>query len=803
MPRFLSPLAFLAGLAVIAWVGAGYLGSHLLALGVTLVIAAFYAMGALELHRFRQATATLVQAVAALGTPPASLAAWLETLHPSLRPAVRLRIEGQRVALPGPSMTPYLAGLLVLLGMLGTFLGMVVTLNGTGAALAGTTDLQAMRSALSQPVQGLGLAFGTSVAGVAASAMLGLVSALYRRERAQAALALDTHIATTLRPFSAAHQREQGFRLMEQQAAAMPQIVERLQTLMERMEQQHEALAQRLAAGQTEFHAQAAGAYTALAESVDRSLTRSLTDSAKTAAAAIQPVVEATMAQIARETGALHDTLGQSVQRQLDGLTIGFERTTAGVAQTWQGALDIHQRSSQALAAELRDMLAGVAEGFEQRSAALVDGVAQRLDGTAERLSQAWGGALDQQRETGEALALHTREALGRAADSFERQAAALVRSVDGAAVGHRTAVDAVAEQFGQRSEALVEGVAARLDGIATQLSQRWGEALDAQRAAGEQLAARNEQALAAAAGGFGEQAAALLQTVDRAHDELQATLAARDVQRLDAWAQSLAQLADGLKASWQEAGAQTARQQAEICDTLARTARDISAQTEAHAQGTIAEIGRLVETAAQAPRAAAEVIAELRQKLSDSMVRDNAMLEERTRILDTLATLLDAVNHASTEQRAAIDALVGASSEVLQRAGDRFAETIDAQGGRFAETVDAQGERLAAVSAQVTGSAVEVASLGEAFGAAVEQFGSASERLTGSLQRIEGALDKSMARSDEQLAYYVAQAREVVDLSILSQKQILDDLQQLAARPPVRVEQAATGATATADSEA
>ena len=53
-------------------------------------------------------------------------------LHPSLRNAVRLRIEGERVGLPGPALTPYLAGLLVLLGMLGTFLGMVVTLNGTG-----------------------------------------------------------------------------------------------------------------------------------------------------------------------------------------------------------------------------------------------------------------------------------------------------------------------------------------------------------------------------------------------------------------------------------------------------------------------------------------------------------------------------------------------------------------------------------------------------------------------------------------------------------------------------------------------
>jgi hypothetical protein len=46
-------------------------------------------------------------------------------------------------------------------------------------------------------------------------------------------------------------------------------------------------------------------------------------------------------------------------------------------------------------------------------------------------------------------------------------------------------------------------------------------------------------------------------------------------------------------------------------------------------------------------------------------------------------------------------------------------------------------------------------------------------------LQRIEQAIEKSMTRSDEQLAYYVAQAREMIDLSIGSQKDVLEALQQ------------------------
>ena len=41
------------------------------------------------------------------------------------------------------------------------------------------------------------------------------------------------------------------------------------------------------------------------------------------------------------------------------------------------------------------------------------------------------------------------------------------------------------------------------------------------------------------------------------------------------------------------------------------------------------------------------------------------------------------------------------------------------------------------------------------------------------------------MARSDEQLAYYVAQAREVIDLSLMSQKQIVEDLQQRSVKQP------------------
>ncbi len=670
MNRFLYHAAFSVGLAAVCWMGIGHIGSNPLALAMTVLIGAFYLMGAIELHRFQQATSSLSQALMGMPDPLPSLGPWLIQVHPSLQNAVRLRIEGERLGLPGPAMTPYLAGLLVLLGMLGTFLGMVVTLNGTGIALESATDLQAIRASLAAPVKGLGLAFGTSVAGVAASAMLGLMSTLARRERLHTAQMLDTKIATTLRVFSLAHQREESFKLLQRQAEAMPVLVDRLQAMMAQMERQSHDLSARLMDNQDAFYAKAEAAYAGLASSVGQSLKESLTDSARIAGATIQPVVEATMAGIARETTSLQGAVASTVQRQLDGLSTRFDATTSAVADIWKTALAQHELTSQHLSKDLRTSLDHFAETFEQRSASLVNAVAETHEG--------------QSRQT--------------------------------------------------------------------------------------------HQALAAAGASFEQHAAALLRTVDKVHVDLQAQMASRDQQRLAAWTQALESMAVSLQKEWQQAGTQTLGQQQQICKTLEQTARDMATQAQTHASHTIAEISRLVQAAAEAPRAAAEVIAELREKLSDSMARDNSILEERSRIVETLGTLLDALNHASSEQRGAIDTLVASSAALLERVSTRFTEKVDTQ-----------TEKMADVAAQITGSAVEVSSLGEAFGFAVQLFNQSNDKLMAHLQRIEASLSKSITRSDEQLAYYVAQAREIIDLSIMSQKQIVEDLQQLSsARAPL-----------------
>jgi hypothetical protein len=775
MSRYLNIVVFLVGLAAVCWIGAGYVGSNPLAFAVTLLIGACYLAGALELQRYSQATSTLTRAVADLSGPPPELGVWLDRLHPGLRNAVRLRIEGERAALPGPALASYLVGLLVLLGMLGTLLGMVATLRGTGMALESATDLQAIRDSLAAPVRGLGFAFGTSIAGVATSAMLGLLSALCRRERIDAGQMLDVKIATTLRIYSQTHQREETFKLLQRQAEGMPELVDRLQMMMATVEQQNLAVNAQQIASQDAFHAKTEATYARLASSVERSLKESVADSTRAAGAALQPVMEATMAGLARETASLHATVTHAVQQQLDGLSSGFEASTTTVAGIWNQALEGHQRSSEALVQQLRTSLDRFTETFEQRSAGLLEGVSARLDATAGNVSAAWNEALSRQERAGEKLANHNQQALAAAAATFEQHSTSLLRTVG---QSHADLQGELASRDEQRLAVWTE----TLGSMAATLSREWEQA-------GTRTASRQQEmcdTLAQTARDISAQTQAhasnTIAEIDRlvqaaseapkAAANLQAELASRDQQRLAAWTETLASMAATLSREWEQTGTRTASRQQEICDALEQTARELSAQTQAHTSSTIAEIERLVQAASEAPKAAAEVVAELRQKLSDSMVRDTAMLEERSRLLATLETLLDAVNHASTEQRSAVDALVATSAGLLERVGAQFADKVEAETGK-----------LGAVAAQVTGSAVEVASLGEAFGMAVQVFGDSNEKLVTHLQRIEVALDKSLARSDEQLAYYVAQAREVIDLSMMSQKQIVEDLQQLAGR--------------------
>jgi hypothetical protein len=737
MNRNISIFAFALGLSAVAWVIATYIGGSSIALAVSCLIAIVYVTGAAEMRRYHRDTVSLARALAEIPDDLAHLGAWLQGVPSALQNTVRLRIEGERVALPGPSITPYLVGLLVLLGMLGTFLGMVITLNGAVLALESTTDLQTIRAALAAPVKGLGVAFGTSVAGVATSAMLGLISALCRRERLQIGQLLDSKIASVLRDFSFAHQRQETFKALQSQAQVLPALVDRLDAMMTQMAEQNRLLGDHLLAGQQRFHDEAKGIYTELAQSVDQSLKTSLRDSATLAAETIQPVVSATMSGIAEEARGLNDKLFGTVESQLDSLSRQFAQTVSGLGENWNQALVRHEQATEAQQQHLQSVLNAYADTFEQRSSSLIAQVADT-----------WKEALTSVENNHAALATELKTTHAAFAQTTQDQQTELT----------------------QRMATQLDGIATRLEGGVNAVAETWNAALAKHEQASERMVQALDQTQATLAESFAQRAAGLLSEMSAMQLTWQQDWASGEQARQATFSGALIEMAGKLESQWQQAGNATLAQQEEITRTLGDTARELVGAVQRQAETTIAEVTRLMQTAAEAPKAAAEVIGQLRHELSASMARDNSLLEERSRIMETLGTLLDAINHASSEQRGAIDALVKSSADLLERVGEQFAAKVDNEAGKLGD-----------IGASIAGGALEVASLGEAFGHAVGLFSESNDKMLSAMQRIETALAKSLTRSDEQLAYYVAQAREVIDLSIMSQKQIVDDLQRAA----------------------
>lgn len=652
MSRLLFAGAFLLGALVVAWIGAGFIHSNALALAVTAVIGVVYLIGFAELYQFRRVTDSLGRGLTALPEQPCDsgerLDAWLGELHPSLRHLLRRRVQGHRVALPAPGVTSYLVGLLVMLGLLGTFVGLVDTLRGAVQALEASTDLAAIRAGIAAPMRGLGLAFGTSVAGVASSAMLGLGSALSRRDRLQLVSRLDAGVDAVFGTLSLDHGRLTAFRALERQADSLPAVAARLDALAERLEQRSAALDARLGEGQERFHAAAERSYAELAASVDRSLRDSLVQSGRMAADGVRPVVAEAMAGIGAAAAQTQARLEDLARTQLDVLVSGFEQATHGVLAS-----------------------------FEQSSAAWIE---RQAAADSDRL-QHWAAGL-------EAAGARSREQT-------------------------REALSALSEEFGRVGAGQREAFAS---------------------------AARASAALAAEISGQWQQAG------ERA-DRLTATLA-------DELAALRAQ---------EERSAQAAAERLAALETSA------AARLDALGRSLEQPMARLMAVAAEAPRAAAELVAELRQQSTRTIERDNHLLDERRQVMASLSGLAQSLTEATAGQRAAVEHLVASSAELLEAAGARLAGQV--------------GSELSAVVAateQVGASAAELASLGEAFGLAVNLFAESSASVVDKLDGIEQALERATARSDEQMGYYVAQAREIIDHSLLAQQDVIEQLRRL-----------------------
>ena len=757
MTRLLFATAFLLGALAVGWMGIGFVGSDALALTVTVVIGIAYTIGFIELVQYRQATSTLSTSLSGLSSNPEKITVldeWLIKLDTSLQNSVRLRIEGERVGLPAPVLTPYLVGLLVMLGLLGTFVGMVDTLQGAVLALEGSTELQAIRAGLAAPIKGLGLAFGTSVAGVAASAMLGLSSTLSRRDRMLATRFLDTTISTQFRKFSLIHNRQETYRALQDQAHSLPEVAEKLQLMATQMERMGDNLGEKLIANQALFHDSVTRIYSDLAASVGSSLNESLAQSGRLAGESIAPIVKDAMVEISGEirSGAqeTHEQLTLAAQKQLEKLSERFAHTSEGVAKAWKDGLSAHERSNEALIGSVSSALTNVNGQFENTAITILESLDQTTASWAERQALNDKQRLDLWTESFEQAQQQATTKLTETSETFAGE----LRKVTDVQQSSIMSMTEEWQRSGERSLAQQELISKTLeqtsrdltDNVQTTSTQLMGEISNLVKSSEDLILTRIETE----------------ETWLKGHGE-----------RMDNLTVTLKTELEALRTTEENRGQAAVERLSELESTVATHLASLGNALEE-------PMTRLIQTASETPRAAAEVIEHLRKEISNNIERDNSLLEERHRIMGDLNTLFSSLEQTSTGQRDAVEMLVTSSAAMLKDVGSQFTDHVESE----VSVLSGIAENLAGSATQIAdnfaGSATEMSSLGEVFSFAVQLFNESNEKLVENLSRIEESLEKSTSRSDDQLGYYVAQAREIIDHSMSSQKEIFEELREL-----------------------
>ena len=669
MIKFLFTGAFVLGALAIIWIGQIFLGVDIFGLGVTILIGVVYAIGTVELMQFRRATTGLSHQLSQLNEPVQDLNEWLANVDPSLQNAARLRISGERNALPAPVFTPYLVGLLVMLGLLGTFIGMVDTLNGAVAALEGDSELEAIRAGLAAPIEGLGLAFGTSVAGVAASAMLGLLSTLSRRERLKASHFLDTKAANEFRFFSAKHSQELAFQAIQDQAKVLPAVAEKLTVLADNLEIMAKGIGENLLSSQTDFQSTVTQSYQSLGESLNESLKESLVENAQLIRGSIEPMADEAMTQLKDAALNTQSQLVDSNKQQLAAMTEAAKNNSSLIQQTLDAGLKQQTQSSEEVLNSVSRSVAKLMDANKQQLVAITD-----------------------------------------AAES------------NGSLI--REALDAGLEQQTKSSKDVLDSVSESVSKMTAELHSNSQNLINDFVSTNEKLGEKQQQQVVEFSRIITEQLEKL--RADQGQSESQA------VERLGE-----------LKAL-------------------------VTKHLLALGNGLEEPMTRLIETASQTPKAAAQVIEKLRDEMSKNMERDNDLLTERTNLMTRLETLSDSIESNANDQRNAITSLIDSSAEKLSEVSNQFGDHLKSEVSKLAGAAD-----------YFASSSVEIASLGDGFNVAVTQFSESNALLIENLTRIEEALEQSNNRSDEQLNYYVAQAREIIDHNLLSHKEILDALGQ------------------------
>ncbi len=798
------------GLSIVMRAGAVYRATDRLAFGLVTLIGAGLIVGTIELaHRARRARA-LGREAEALPTP-ATIEA-IESTSPTLRTMLQARVAGMAAPASAPPLAAYLLGLLVMLGLLGTFLGLFDSLRGAREALTTSADPAALRAALAAPMQGLSRAFGTSAAGVSASAMLGLALVFARRAEAHAATAVARYAVGPLSSITVARRTLDALEAIALQGAALPGAsasMERAATtlagLSDVMRDELRAVTEGVRVELRDASAASArAAAEAVAPRLDAVVAQAAASSRDQARALTASLDSANAARVGREREHF-----ESIQRSFEKAALSVTNAQRAEAEALRATITSEAKrvvdemvTAQTLLADAESVraerIAGALEAAVARSSedvrASTERVVAQLEGDATRIGAKVGegiGAVTAHIEFDlQALSAKLAEGLSIVSEKLDTRLEQVGGRLDAASVRLEGAVVQASDRLGES----VTRAAAHLDDSVTAATKRLDEGVGAST---DLLGERVETSTAKFDHGIDRVTERLdvgmagwSKTFEGSLSEVTARLDVRlgeVAERLDLGVSTITSSLEG------GVGSVTSRLDAGLARVAARLDEGLAPVTERLVEVAVATTERLdasvtkseertTELYTRLDRLAADVdkallgaarglsqnaeeiaakldghvraLAEFRATFRDEDDARSAALASKTG--ETLAALTQTVSDG-------ISALVDEAGERLRTQGDRDAARdaklvalvgqLEAVTGAIAEDRAAHGERLAAVEGRLAEAWTDATSSlrkgGDDLGALAERFDGAVDRYREASERWLGGLSAMRSLAD------------------------------------------------------
>jgi hypothetical protein len=730
----------LLGMLAIVETAQYYADADPLAFRITLVMGLVLLGGVVELFLVSRRTRRLHTELEAF--PRDATYDHVEGASPLLRALLGARLDRTALPVPGPVFTPFILSLLVMLGLLGTFLGLFETLRGAGYALDASADVEALRSGLKAPIGGLMRSFGTSAAGVASSAMLGMAAVFVRRDANRFGVQLHAMASGPLAHYAPAARQLVALETLAEQGKAWPTAAAALQQAVERLDRLGETWTQAHAEATRETREQLKDATREVAETVTRGVDRA----AQSASEAVTPLLQ----EAARKTGEASAEHLSALREQID--------------------RDLQARTRHE--ATLREQVGEQLRALGEREAQRADSLAGRFEALGEHVREAF-----------EDSSQRVREAFDGAAERDAQRAQVLQQAAETTRAAGEAHLSALREQFAAELQARNAHEAALREQAAEQL-----QALAEQERKRATTLADGFQQLASERAGQDAQLLQALQTELRA-------LHAQEAERAESLAARFEALSEDVRSAFANAAERDEQRAAALGEVGARMQRDLaeaasvvrerlqhSADAEAGLQQRAEQLFERLDAASHTiARAASTQVDALSQfvEATDGRLRD-AEKASQERLAEVLAEWR-ALGQTQAERMAEFEqTLLSQHQSTAQDLGERLGEHAQALDKHLADS--AQLLRQAATLVHSGGA--ELSGVAESFAAAVASQREGARQWLESLGDIERyAMEAGEAAASDALGQHLARTHEVFDRQLQFQQELIEQLQGMRRR--------------------